>query len=343
MQKLIRPGYCFLIAEISANHNQSLERALALVRAAKESGADAVKLQTFTPWTSTIQCDAPHFRMMQGTWAGETLYSLYEKAFMPWEWHAPLAAEARAIGLPIFTSVYDPTALEFTAQFNFPLHKIASFEVVDIPLIKKIAATGKPVIMSTGMASLSEIDEAVYTLRENGAKDLVLLKCTSAYPASPEEANLRTIPHMAETFGCPVGLSDHTLGTAVAVAAVTLGAAVIEKHLTLSRADGGPDSSFSMEPLEFKQMVRDIRAAEAALGKVCYALTEKEKQNIVFRRSLFVVEDMRAGELFTEKNVRSIRPGYGMHPRHLEQIFGRRAACDISAGTPMNWNFAQSR
>jgi pseudaminic acid synthase len=340
-QKMIHPGHCFLVAEISANHNQSLERALALVRAAKMAGADAVKIQTFMPWTSTIQCDTPPFRLTQGIWAGETLYSLYEKAYMPWEWHVPLVEEARAVGLTIFTTAYDPAALEFTAQFDFPFHKVASFELVDIPLLKKIAATGKPVLVSTGMASLGEIEEAVHALRDNGAGELILLKCTSAYPAQPEEINLCTLPHLAQAFGCLTGLSDHTLGSAVAVAAVTLGACVIEKHFTLSRADGGPDSAFSMEPDEFKRMTDDIRTVEKALGQVSYGLTAKEKESIIFRRSLFVVKAVRAGEPFTPENVRSIRPGHGLHPRYLEHILGRKATCSVSAGTPLSWDLAQ--
>ena len=329
---------CLLVAELSANHNQNIERAEASVRAAAAAGADAVKLQTYTADTLTIPCDNEYFRIKGTLWEGCTLHDLYQEAYTPWEWHPRLMALANELGMVCFSTPFDATAVDFLENLNVPCHKVASFEVVDIPLLKKIASTGKPVIMSTGMATLAEIDEAVRILRGNGTKDLVLLKCTSSYPAPPEEANLRTIPHLAEAFGCPTGLSDHTLGSAVAVAAVALGATMIEKHFTLSRADGGPDSAFSMEPEEFTQMARDVRTMQKALGKVNYSLTEKEKENIVFRRSLFVVEDVRAGELFTEKNVRSIRPGYGLHPRHYEDILGRKAAQNIAKGTPLSWD-----
>jgi pseudaminic acid synthase len=257
---------------------------------------------------------------------------------MPWEWHAPLIAEAKQCGLTIFSTAYDPTALKFLEQFDFPMHKVASFEIVDIPLLRAIGATGKPVLMSTGMATLGEIDEAVRTLRDNGAKNITLLKCTSGYPALPEEINLQTIPHMAAAFSCPVGLSDHTMGSAVAVAAVALGAVVVEKHFTLSRAEGGPDSSFSMEPEEFKCMVRDIRTVERALGTISYQPGKEERASVVFRRSLFVVEPVRAGEPFTVENVRSIRPGHGLHPRHFSDILGRKAREDFPKGTPVSWD-----
>ncbi|MDR3358360.1 MAG: pseudaminic acid synthase [Desulfovibrio sp.] len=327
-----------LVAEISANHNRSVERAEALVRAAAEAGADAVKLQTYTADTLTIPCDREYFQIRSGLWDGRALYDLYREAHTPWEWHPRLMALANDLGMVCFSTPFDPTAVDFLESLNVPCHKAASFEIVDIPLLKKIAATGKPVIMSTGMATLAEIDEAVRTLRENGTKELTLLKCTSAYPAPAEEANLRTIPHLAQTFGCPAGLSDHTTGSAVAVVAVSLGACVIEKHFTLSRADGGPDAAFSMEPEEFGRMARDIRTAGQALGRVSYALTEKEKQSAAFRRSLFVVKDMKAGDLFTEENVRSIRPGCGLHPRYLGNILGRKTNVEISAGTPLAWN-----
>ena len=331
----------YIIAEVSANHNQSIERAEAIIHAAAAAGADAVKFQTYTADTITIPCDNEYFRIKGTMWEGRTLHDLYREASTPWEWHPRLMRLAHDLGISCFSTPFDATAVDFLETLHVPCHKIASFEIVDIPLLKKIAATGKPVILSTGMASLAEIDEAVRTLRENGTESLVLLKCTSSYPAPPEEINLRTIPHMAEAFGCPVGLSDHTMGSAAAVAAVALGARVIEKHFTLSRADGGPDDSFSMEPDEFRQMVRDIRIAEKALGRVNYALTEQEQASIVFRRSLFVVEDVRAGEAFTEKNIRSIRPGHGLHTRHNPDILGRKALRDIAKGTPLSWDLCR--
>lgn len=327
----------FIIAELSANHNGRVERAEALVRAAADAGADAVKLQTYTADTLTIPCANKYFRIKGTLWEGKTLYELYQEAAMPWEWQPRLKAFANDLGMDCFSTPFDATAVDFLESMDVPCHKVASFEVVDIPLLKKIASTGKPVIMSTGMASLTEIDEAVTTLRENGTKELALLKCTSAYPASPEEANLRTIPHLAQAFNCIAGLSDHTLGSAVAIGAVTVGARIIEKHFTLARADGGPDSAFSMEPQEFKQMVQDIRIAEKALGTVCYELTPEQKNSIVFRRSLFVVKDITIGDVFTEENVRSIRPGNGLHPRYYQLILNKRSRCDIPAGTPLSW------
>ena len=331
-------GYCLIVAEVSANHKQSIEKAEAIIRAAAAAGADAVKLQTYTADTLTIPCDNEYFRIKGTLWEGRTLYDLYQEAYTPWEWHPRLMALANDLGLACFSTPFDATAVDFLENLNVPCHKVASFEIVDIPLLKKIATTGKPVIMSTGMASLAEIDEAVRTLRENGTENLTLLKCTSAYPAPPEEINLRAIPHLAETFACPAGLSDHTMGSAVAVAAVALGATVIEKHFTLSRADGGPDSAFSMEPNEFGRMVQDIRTVEKAMGRVTCSLTEKEKSSVVFRRSLFVVEDIKRGEAFTEKNVRSIRPGHGLHTRYFAVVLGRHAAKDITRGTPMSWD-----
>ncbi len=333
----------FIVAEVSANHNQSIERAKSIIRAAAEAGADAVKLQTYTADTMTIACDRDEFQITGGLWDGRTLHDLYRQAYTPWEWQPELKKLADEAGIILFSTPFDPTSVDFLEKMEVAVHKIASFELLDMPLIKKekVAATGKPVIMSTGMASLAEIDEAVRTVRENGTEDLILLKCTSSYPAVPEEINLRTIPHLAEAFGCPVGLSDHTMGSAVAVAAVALGARVIEKHFTLSRADGGPDGSFSMEPAEFKQMVRDIRIAEKALGRVNYDLTEQEQSSVVFRRSLFVVEDVRAGEPFTEKNVRSIRPGHGLHTRFYDDVLRRKALRDIKKGTPLSWELCR--
>jgi pseudaminic acid synthase len=333
-----RPESCWIVAEVSANHNQSIERAEAIIRAAAAAGADAVKLQTYTADTLTMPCDNEYFRIKGTLWEGRTLHELYQEAYTPWEWHPRLMRLADDLGMACFSTPFDATAVDFLESLDVPCHKVASFEVVDIPLLKKIAATGKPVVMSTGMASLAEIDEAVSALRDNGTEDLVLLKCTSAYPAPPEEINLRTIAHLAAAFGCPAGLSDHTLGSAVALAAVALGATMIEKHLTLSRADGGPDSAFSMEPDEFRRMAQDVRIVEKAIGQVSYSLTDREKTSIVFRRSLFVVEDVRAGEVFTEKNVRSIRPGHGLHSRHYENILQRKASRDIEKGTPFSWN-----
>ena len=338
MLNICHSNKVYIIAELSANHNQSLQRAKDTVIAAAEAGADAVKLQTYTADTLTIPCDNEYFRIKGTIWDGRTLHELYQEAYTPWEWHPELQTLAHDLGLDFFSTPFDATAVDFLESLNVPCHKIASFELVDIPLLKKVASTGKPVIMSTGMASLAEIDEAVSALRENGTKDLVLLKCTSSYPASPEEANLLTIPHMAQAFNCPVGLSDHTMGSAVAIAAVALGAKVIEKHFTLSRAEGGPDGSFSMEPHEFRQMADDIRIVEKALGTVNYSLTEKEKVSKVFRRSLFVVKDVAKGEKFTEENVRSIRPGYGLHPRHLPHILNKKSKQVIKKGTPLVWD-----
>lgn len=331
----------YIIAELSANHNGSIERAEAIIRAAADAGADAVKLQTYTADTMTIPCDNEYFRIKGTLWEGKTLHDLYQEAYMPWEWQPRLKALANDLGMDCFSTPFDATAVDFLEKMNVPCHKVASFEVVDIPLLKRIAATGKPVIMSTGMASLAEIDEAVTTLRQNGTTELALLKCTSAYPAPPEEANLRTIPHLAQAFDCVAGLSDHTLGSAVAVGAVAVGARIIEKHFTLARADGGPDSAFSMEPHEFRQMVQDIRMVEKALGTICYELTSKQQESKVFRRSLFVVKDMKAGEVFTEENVRSIRPGYGLPPKMLEQILGKQASQPLFKGTPLTWEYVR--
>lgn len=329
----------YLIAEISANHRQDYDRAAELVRLAKQVGADAVKLQTYTADTLTIDMNTPEFvhREKDSLWAGKTLYELYQEAYTPWEWQPRLKALADEIGIDLFSSPFDETAVDFLEQMNVPAYKIASFELVDLGLLRSVAATGKPVIMSTGMATLAEIDEAVATLRAAGCRQLALLKCVSAYPAPPEEMNLRTIPHLARAFGCPAGLSDHTLDIAVPVTAVALGACVIEKHFTLSRAAGGPDAAFSLEPPEFRALVDAVRATERALGEVHYGLTEHEKGSRVFRRSLFVVRDMQKGETFTRENLRSIRPGAGLHTRHLEELLGRPATRDIERGTPMQW------
>jgi len=328
----------FIVAEMSANHGQDLDRAVRILEAAKRAGADAIKLQTYTPGTMTIRASNEYFRIKGTIWEGRELYELYGEAFTPWEWQPKLKDIADSLGLTLFSTPFDHTAVDFLERMEVPAYKIASFELVDLPLLKRIAKTGKPVVMSTGMASLAEIDEAVRTLRENGAGQVALMKCTSAYPASPEEMNLRTIPHLAEAFGFPVGLSDHTLGSEVAVAAVALGACIIEKHFTLSREIPGPDIAFSMEPREFEEMVKAIRNTEKALGKVNYDITDHEKSSIVFRRSLFVVRDMREGEVFSGENVRSIRPGFGLHTRHLDAVIGRKAKRDISKGTPLAWD-----
>lgn len=334
----IGPGHpTYIIAELSANHNQDLQQAIRLIEAAKEAGADAIKLQTYTPDTLTIDSDKEFFRIQGTIWEGKNLYKLYGEAFTPWEWHAQLKRAAEDLGLHLFSTPFDPSAVDFLSELDVPAFKIASFEVVDLPLVARIAATGKPIIMSTGMATLAEIDDAVQAIRAAGGQELALLKCTSAYPSPPEAMNLRTIPHLAAAFDLPVGLSDHTLGVAVPVAAVSLGACIIEKHFTLSRAVPGPDSAFSLEPHEFRQMVDEVRVAERALGIVSYAVTEAEQPSRVFRRSLFVVQDVRAGEEFTAENVRSIRPGYGLAPKFLPEVLGRRATRDIERGTPLSW------
>jgi N-acetylneuraminate synthase len=328
----------YVIAELSANHNQSFDRAVQIVRAAKEAGVDAVKLQTYTADTITISSERECFRVGGGTlWDGRTLYDLYGEAHTPWEWQPKLKDLCDDFGLDLFSSAFDASAVDFLEKMNVPAHKIASPELVDLPLIEKMARTGKPLILSTGMATLGEIDEALAAARKAGATQLALLRCTSAYPAAPEEMNLRSIPDMAQRFGLPVGLSDHTPGITVAVAAVALGASLIEKHLTLSRADGGPDSAFSLEPAEFTFLVESIRSAEKSLGQVKYGPTPHEMNTRHYRRSLFVVRDVKKGDLFTPENVRSIRPADGLHPRHLADVIGRRAANDIERGTPVTW------
>ncbi|HSH03956.1 MAG TPA: pseudaminic acid synthase [Anaerolineae bacterium] len=338
--RAVGPGEpTYIIAEMSANHNQSFEQALALLRAAVEAGADAVKLQTYRADTITIDNDGPLFTVGDGTiWAGKNLYQLYEEAHTPWEWQPKLAMAAEDLGVDLFSTPFDETAVDFLEEMNVPAYKIASFENIDIPLIQLIARQGKPVIMSTGMASLAEIDEAVRAVRGAGGEQLALLKCTSAYPALPEDMNLSTIPHMSVAFNVPVGLSDHTLGVAVPVTAVALGACIVEKHFTLSRSVPGPDAAFSLEPSEFKEMVKAIRVAEKALGKVQYEVTEREKASRVFRRSLFVVKDVKKGEILSGDNVRSIRPGQGLHPRHLPEVLGQYARQDIMKGTPLRWD-----
>ncbi len=339
-KRSIGPGRSvYLIAEISANHHQHFDQALEIIHSAKQSGADAVKMQTYTPDTMTISCDNEFFRIGKGTiWEGRNLYDLYGEAFTPWDWQPKLKQIAEELGLDFFSTPFDNTAVDFLEEMNVQVYKIASFEIVDLPLLRRVAQTKRPIIMSTGMATLAEIDEAVSVIREAGGNQIALLKCTSAYPAPPEEMNLRTIPHLAQAFNLPVGLSDHTLGISVPVAAVALGACIVEKHFTLSRSIPGPDSVFSLEPQEFKAMAEAIRAAEKALGQVHYGVSEREANSRVFRRSLFVVKDVKAGEEFTEENVRSIRPGHGLHTRYLHKVLGRRASRDINRGTPLEWD-----
>jgi pseudaminic acid synthase len=338
--KKIGPGRAvYIVAELSANHNGSIEQAQKIVQAAKDAGADAVKLQTYTPDTITIASDSEPFRIGGGTlWDGKTLHELYGEAYMPWEWQPKLKRIAEDLGMQCFSSAFDESAVDFLETMNVPVHKVASCELVDLPLIQKMAATGKPLIMSTGMATIEEIEEAVTTARNAGAKQIALLKCTSAYPAPAEEMNLRTIPELGRRFDVPVGLSDHSMDVAVPVAAVSLGACLIEKHLTLSRAAGGPDSGFSLEPSEFKAMVEAVRTAEKALGVVHFGVSEREASSRAYRRSLFVVRDLKQGEKFTSDNVRSIRPGHGLHTRHLAEVLGKTAASDIVQGTPVSWD-----
>lgn len=331
----------YIVAEMSANHNRNFDQAVKIIEAAKSSGADAIKLQTYTPDTMTIDCDNEYFRIKGTLWEGKTFYDLYGEAYTPWEWQPKLKKVADDLGLDLFSSPFDNTAVEFLEDMGVPAYKIASFEIVDLPLVRKVASTSKPIIMSTGMATLAEIEEAVKTARESGCEQLALLKCTSAYPAQPEDMNLRTIPHLAEALQVPVGLSDHTLGIAVPVAAVALGACIVEKHFTMSRSVQSPDNAFSLEPDEFKAMVDAIRCTEASLGRVNYGITEKESASRGFRRSLFVVEDMNTGDIFTEYNVRSIRPGYGIAPKYLRSILGKRATQPIKRGTPHSFDLIE--
>ena len=333
----------YVIAEVSANHHHKFDEAVKIIRAAKDAGCDAVKLQTYTADTITIACDRPEFRIEGTIWEGRNLHDLYGEAYTPWDWQPRLKQVANDLGLDLFSSPFDATAVDFLETMNVPAYKLASFELVDIPLIQKMAHTGKPVIMSTGMATLEEIGEAVAAGRQAGAKEIALLKCTSAYPAPAEEMNLRTIPELARQFGVPVGLSDHTIGTAVPVAAVAMGACIIEKHITLSRSEPGPDSAFSLEPHEFKEMVDAVRVAEKALGEVCFGLGEKESSSRIFRRSLFMVKDVKRGEILTAESVRSIRPGHGLHTRHLPEVLGQRAVRDIERGTPLDWDMFDRR
>jgi pseudaminic acid synthase len=329
----------YIIAEMSANHRQDFEHALGIMRAASDAGVDAIKIQTYRPDTITLDADNEHFRIRGGgIGEGRTLFDLYGEAYTPWEWQATLQRAAQDLGLDFFSTPFDFTAVDFLEDLKVPVYKIASFELVDVPLLKRVAATGKPVIMSTGMASLDEISEAVAVLATHGTGGIALLKCTSAYPARPESMNLRTIPDMAARFQVPVGLSDHTLGLEVPIAAVALGACIIEKHLTMSRGDPGPDSKFSLEPAEFTELVRAVRTTERALGVVSYTPTSDEHATRAFRRSLFVARDVRAGERLSADAVRSVRPAGGLHPRHLDEVVGRVASRDLAKGTPLTWD-----
>jgi N-acetylneuraminate synthase len=338
----IGPGHPpYVIAEMSGNHNGDIKRAFALLEAAKKAGADAVKLQTYTADTITIDHDGPGFRIEGGLWDGRTLHELYQEAHTPWEWHPQLFAKACELGIAAFSSPFDATAIEFLEKLGAPAFKIASFEVIDLPLIQRAAKTGKPLIISTGIASLGEIAEAVEAARAGGCREIALLHCTSGYPTPPEDSNLRTLPHLAEVFGAVAGLSDHTPGTAVPVAAVALGASLIEKHFTLRRADGGPDAAFSLEPEELTELVANCRTAWMALGRISYQLEASEKDSLIFRRSLYVVRDIPAGERLTAENVRSIRPGYGLAPKYLAEVMGYRARCTIPRGTPLAWSLIE--
>lgn len=330
----------FIIAEMSGNHNQSLDRALEIVEAVAKTGAHALKIQTYTPDTMTLDLDEREFHISdpKSLWAGSSLYKLYGEAYTPWEWHKPIFDRARELGIIAFSTPFDDTAVDFLESLDVPCYKIASFENTDLRLIRRVAATGKPLIISTGMASIAELDDTVKVAREAGCKDLILLKCTSTYPATANNTNILTIPHMRELFGCQVGLSDHTMGVGVSVASVALGATVIEKHFTLNRADGGVDSTFSMQPAEMTQLVVEAERAWQALGKVSYGATEAEKKSIVFRRSLYVVQDMKAGDVLTSDNLRAIRPGFGLPIRYLELLLGRVVTQDVKRGTALTWD-----
>lgn len=333
----------FIIAEMSGNHNQSLERALAIVDAAAKAGAHGLKIQTYTPDTMTIDLDEREFRISdsKSLWAGTSLYKLYGEAATPWEWHQPIFDRARSLGLIPFSTPFDETAVDFLESLNVPCYKIASFENTDVELIKRVAATGKPLIISTGMATVAELDESVRAARAAGCRDLILLKCTSTYPATAENTNIRTIPHMRELFGCEVGLSDHTMGSGVSVASIALGATVIEKHFTLSRAEGGVDSAFSMEPAELTDLVEVIERASQALGCVSYGPTEAERKSLQYRRSLYVVTDVPAGQVLTREHVRAIRPGLGLPTKYLDIVLGKRLARDVARGTALTWELIE--
>lgn len=330
----------FIIAEMSGNHNQSLNRALEIVEAAAKAGAHALKIQTYTADTMTLDLDEREFFISDpnNLWKGTSLYKLYQEAHTPWEWHKPIFDRCRELGMIGFSTPFDETSVDFLESLDVSCYKIASFENTDIPLIRKVAATGKPMIISTGMATVAELDETVRAAKEAGCNELVLLKCTSSYPATPENTNILTIPHMRELFDCEVGLSDHTMGLGVSVASVALGATVIEKHFTLNRADGGVDSTFSMEPEEMCSLVVETHRAWQALGRISYGPTEAEQKSLLYRRSLYIVRDMKAGEALTTENVRAIRPGHGLPPKYLSVMLGRRLINDVKKGTPLSWD-----
>jgi N-acetylneuraminate synthase len=340
-QQIVGIANCpFIIAEMSGNHNQSLERALEIVDAVANTGAHALKIQTYTPDTMTLDLNEREFHISdpKSLWAGTSLYKLYGQAFTPWEWHEAIFKRAKELGIIAFSTPFDATSVDFLESLDVPCYKIASFENTDLPLIRKVAATGKPMIISTGMASIAELDDTVRAARDAGCKDLVLLKCTSTYPATADNTNILTIPHMRELFGCEVGLSDHTMGVGVSVASVALGATVIEKHFTLNRADGGVDSSFSMEPAEMRQLVVETERAWQALGQVRYGPTLAEEKSIVFRRSLYVVKDLQAGEKLSTDNVRAIRPGLGLPTKYLDQVLGKTLKHAVMRGTAVRWD-----
>jgi len=330
----------FIVAEMSGNHNHSLKRALEIVEAAAAAGAEAIKLQTYTADTITLDVEDGDFFIddEDNLWRGRSLYDLYKEAYTPWEWHEPIFKRCRELGLIAFSTPFDETAVDFLETLDVPCYKIASFELIDLPLIRKVAATGKPMIISTGMASVAEIDETVRGAKEAGCKDIILLKCTSSYPASPEESNLLTIPHMQKLFNCPIGLSDHTMGIGAALASVALGACMIEKHFTISRADGGVDSVFSMEPEEMRQLVIETERAWQALGQISYSPGEQESKSLKFRRSLYIAKDMAAGEVLTPENLRIVRPGYGLEPKYYDVLLGKKVNQAVQKGTPLSWD-----
>lgn len=328
----------YVIAELSANHNGKFETALKIIEEAKKAGADAVKLQTYTADTITLNCDSKDFKISGGLWDGRTLYELYQEAHMPWEWHAPLFEYARKLGITIFSSPFDNTAVDLLEGLNTPAYKIASFEAIDLPLIKYVASTGKPMIISTGMADAEEIAEAIEAAREGGCKELAILHCVSGYPAPAHDYNLRTIPDMMQRHGLVTGLSDHTLDNTTAITSVALGASIIEKHFTFDRSAGGPDDSFSLEPAELVALCRDSKTAWAALGKIDYGRKSSEQGNLQFRRSLYFIESLKAGDYISERSVKSVRPGYGLPPKELSRILGKRVLCDVSVNTPVSWS-----
>ena len=337
--KIGRHSRPFIIAEMSGNHNRSLERAFEIIEAASRSGAHALKIQTYTPDTMTLDLDEREFHISdsKSLWAGKSLYKLYAEAYTPWEWHKPIFDKARELGIIPFSTPFDSSAVDFLESLNVPCYKIASFENTDLPLIRRVAATGKPLIISTGMATIAELDETVRVAREAGCKDLILLKCTSTYPAAAGNTNILTIPHMREMFGCEVGLSDHTMGTGVSIASVALGATVIEKHFTLNRADGGVDSVFSMEPAEMVQLVQETERAWQAMGRVSYGPSEAEKKSLQYRRSIYIVKDIKAGDVLTSDNLKVIRPGLGLPPKYLTMVIGKKIKQDVNRGTALTW------